>query len=315
VISVPLPDFLEVSADTLHLIAERHHFRVHTLTRLPSIGFFNAIYLLGDDLILRVPRNDPWVVAALMKEPIAVPTARAAGLATPRLLAFDDSRTLLPVPYAVYERVHGETLELLGLDPTTTPAVYRTLGRELARLHAGVGSDGPVGQIGEPNIPQGDPRPLPEQLAAEGYFSLVEARWLGQWLDRLAAIPQTSHAARFLHGDTQATNIIVRPGTLEYLAIIDWGGCGWGDPALDFSGMPLRAVPDVLSGYREIATLPDDETVEARILLIHLHFALLNLRAGPRPRHSWGERPLGYLLDIMRFLLEAPGARWTELRP
>lgn len=85
--------------------------------------------------------------------------------------------------------------------------------------------------------------------------------------------------------------------------------------ALDFSGMPLRAVPDVLAGYRELATLPDDETVEARILRYHLHFALVNVRNTPQPLRSWGERPLGYLLDLMRFLLDAPGSRWAELRP
>ncbi len=310
-----LPDFPEIAEDTLRMIAQQHHFRVGAFARLPSIGVFNAIYLLGDDLILRVPRNDPWFVAAIRKEAVAVPAARAAGVATPRLVAFDDSLTLLPVPYAVYERVHGEPLEQFGLDPATTPVVYRALGRELARLHAGVSPDGPAGQLGVPNLPQGDPRPLPEQLAADGYFSVVEARWLGQWLDRLAPMLQTPRAEHFLHGDTQATNILVRPGSLDYLAIIDWGGCGWGDPALDFSGMPLRAVPDVLAGYRELAALPDDETVEARILLIHLHFALLNMRSGPRPRHSWGERPLGYVLDIMRFLLDAPSARWAELRP
>jgi aminoglycoside phosphotransferase (APT) family kinase protein len=312
---VQLPDFPEVSADILRMIAEQHHFRVRTFSQLPSIGVFNAIYLLGNDLVLRVPRNDPWFVTALMNEAIAVPVARAAGVATPRLVAFDDSLALLPVPYAVYERVHGETLESLGLDPATTPAVYRTLGRELARLHAGVRPEGPAGHLGAPNIPLDDPRPLPGQLAADGYFSVVEARWLSRWVARLAPILRTPHAARFLHGDTQATNILVHPASLDYLAIIDWGGCGWGDPALDFSGMPLHAVPEVLAGYREIATLPDDETVEARILLIHLHFALLNIRNGPRPLHSWGERPLGYILDIMRFLLEAPDARWAELRP
>ena len=312
---VELPDFPEVSADTLRMIAEQHHFRVHTFARLPSIGVFNAIYLLGEDLVLRLPRNDPWFVAAIKKEAIAVPLARAAGVATPCLVAFDDSCTLLPVPYAVYERVHGEPLEQLGLDPAATPAVYRTLGRELARLHAGVSPDGPVGRLGMPNIPQGDPRPLPEQLAAEGYFSVVEARWLGQWIDRLAPILQEPRAMRFLHGDTQATNILVRPGSFEYLALIDWGGCGWGDPALDFSGMPLRAVPDVLAGYRELAALPDDESAEARILRYHLHFALVLMDNEPQPQRSWGERPLGYILDILRFLIEAPGARWEALRP
>jgi hypothetical protein len=41
-----------------------------------------------------------------------------------------------------------------------------------------------------------------------------------------------------LHGGTQATNILVRPGSLDYLALVERGGCGWGDPALDFLGMP-----------------------------------------------------------------------------
>jgi len=309
------PEFPEMSADIVRTISERHGLVVDTFSRLPSIGRFNAIYLLGDDLILRVPRNAPHFVAALTKEAVAVPTARAVGVRTPRLVAFDDSLALLPVPYAVYERVRGDVLELLGLDPEATPQIYRALGRDLARLHAGVRPQSPASQLGAPNLPQDDPRPLPEQLTAAGYFSVVEARWLSRWLDSLPPLLQTPADHRFLHGDTQATNILVRPDPLDYVALIDWGGCGWGDPALDFSGMPLRAVPDVLAGYRELAALPDDETAEARILRYHLHFALVNVQNAPQPLHSWGERPLGYLLDVMRLLLEPPDARWTGLRP
>jgi len=314
-LAMSLPDFPTVSPDTLHKIAERHHLAARTFQPLPSSGVFNAIYLVGDDLVLRVPRNHPHFVAALAKEAIAVPAARAAGVRTPRLIAFDDSLTLLPVPYALYDRVHGEALESLGVDPATTPAAYRELGRDLARLHAGVSSDSPVGQLGAPNLPQGDPRPLSQELAAAGYFSAAEARWLEGWLDRLPPILATAPAMRFLHGDTQATNILVQPDSLEYLALIDWGGCGWGDPALDCSGMPLRAVPDVLAGYREIAVFPDDATAEARILRYHLHFALINIRNEPQPLRSWGERPLGYILEIMRFLLAPPSSRWAEVRP
>ncbi len=310
-----LPDFPTLSSDTLHTIAEHQGLAVRTFKQLPSIGLFNAVYLLGDELILRVPRDHPHFVAALAKEAIAVPVARAAGVRTPRLIAFDDSLTLLPVPYALYERVHGATLESLGRDPLTTPAVYRELGRDLARLHAGVSLDSPASQLGEPNLPQGDPRPLPHELAAAGYFSVAEARWLEQWLDRLPPIIAAAPARRFLHGDAQATNLLVHPDSFEYLALIDWGGCGWGDPALDCSGMPLRAVPDVLAGYREMAVFPDDATAEARILRYHLYFALINLRNEPQPLRSWGERPLGYLLEIMHFLLMPPSSRWAALRP
>jgi aminoglycoside phosphotransferase (APT) family kinase protein len=310
-----LPDFPSVSSDTLHKIAEHHGLAARTFKPLPSIGVFNAIYLVGDDLILRIPRNHPHFVAALAKEAIAVPAARAAGVRTPQLIAFDESLALLPVPYAVYERVQGEALESLGLAPTATPAVYRELGRDLARLHTRVGPGSPAGQIGAPNLPQGDPRPLAQELAAAGYFTVAEAGWLEHWLDQLPPILETPQATRFLHGDTQATNILVRSDSLEYLALIDWGGCGWGDPALDFSGMPLRAVPDVLAGYREIAILPNDQTAEARILRYHLHFALINIRNEPQPLRSWGERPLGYLLEIMHFLIMPPSEHWAKLRP
>ena len=145
-----LPDFPEVSAHTVRMIAEQHGLGVHAFSRLPSIGVFTAIYVLDDDLVLRVPRNHPTFVAALAKEAIAVPAARAAGVHTPPLVAFDDSLTLLPVPYAVYERVHGEPLEQLETGPRDAPAAYRALGRDLARLHGGVRPQGPAGQLERP---------------------------------------------------------------------------------------------------------------------------------------------------------------------
>ncbi len=309
------PDFLEVSPDTLRKIAERHHLSVEAFTRLPSNGVFNAIYLLGEGLVLRIPRNHPHYIAALAKEVIAAPAARAAGVRTPELVAFDDSLTLLPVPYAIYERVHGVPFESCACDPAKTAAVYRELGRDLSRLHAGVSPESAARQVGIPNIPEGDPRLLPAELAAAGYFSPAEALWLEQWLDRLPPILSSPQDCRFLHGDTQATNILVRADTCGYLALIDWGGCGWGDPALDFSGMPLRFVPAALAGYRENGQLPDDENAEGRILVAQLHFALVNLQNGPQLQRSWGERPLGYLLEILHFLLGPPDSRWAALRP
>src|SRR5437762_14064051 len=86
-----LLDFPAVSADTVRMIADQHGLGVHTFSRLPSVGVFNAIYLLDDNLVLRVPRNHPTFVAALAKEAIAVPAARAAGVHTPPLVAFDGS--------------------------------------------------------------------------------------------------------------------------------------------------------------------------------------------------------------------------------
>jgi aminoglycoside phosphotransferase (APT) family kinase protein len=306
-----LPEHVEISAEAVRSIARRHGIRAEEVARLPEVGITNAVYLLGDHFVLRVPRNHPVHIALARKEVVAAGVARVAGVRTPRIVAYDDAGDLLPVPYTVYERVHGDTLGLLELDPGDSPGTWRELGRDLGLLHTRVAEDGPAAGLGRPGLP--DPRPRAEELAREGYFSATEERWLAGWLDRLAPAATAPLPARFLHGDVQATNVMVRGDTLDYLAVLDWGSCGWGDPARDFaSGQPLRAVPHLLEGHREVAPLDGDDTAEARILWWQLQLALWLLCRRPQPGRSWGERPMAMLLDILRFAMESPGPRWKE---
>lgn len=308
-----LPDFPEVDDGVLRAVSERHGLGAETFSLLPAVGIFNLIYLLGEDFVLRVPRDHPVSASDARKEAIAVPVAREAGVRTPRMHAFDDSREALPVPYSIYERVRGETLGLLARDPAALPGVWRELGRDLALLHSGVAEDGPAAGLELDEMP--DPRPWPEELAEAGYFTATEARWLAEWLERLAPAALAPVPRRFLHGDSQATNVMVSVGSLEYLAVLDWGSCGWGDPAWDFAGVPLRVVPCMLEGYRSVAPLDGDETAEARILWRHLQLSLYLLRREPQPGRSWAERPLAMLLDVMRFSLDSPGERWSAWMP
>ena len=64
---------------------------------------------------------------------------------------------------------------------------------------------------------------------------------------------------------------------------------------------------------REVAPLDQDETAEARSLWRQLQIALWLLKRAPQPAHSWGERPLAMLIEILRFLLESPDPRWRAL--
>ena len=306
-----LPEFPQVSTEVLRAIAMRHGLEAKDFSRLRNVGIFNAIYLLGSEHVLRIPRDAPPFVEAIRKESIAVPAARAVGVRTPALVAFDDSLDLLPVSYAIYERVHGETLGLLDLEPTYTPGAWQDVGRDLARLHEGVSEDEPTAGLELEPLP--DPRSLPDELASAGYFTSLEARWLSGWLERLAPVALAPVARRFRHGDLQTTNVMIRRAALEYLALIDWGACGWGDAAHDFAGIPLRAVPSMLSGYRELTPLPGDDTAEARILWRHLQIALYLLGRPPQPGLSWAERPAAMMLEIMRFFLDSPGGPWRDV--
>jgi aminoglycoside phosphotransferase (APT) family kinase protein len=307
-------EFADLPAATLRAIAARHGLGVDAFARLPQVGVINAIYALGDDYVLRVPRRHPGTIAQARTEAIAAPAARAAGVRTPRLIAFDDSGDLLPVPYLIYERVHGRTLGLLDWEPAAIAPVWRELGRDLALLHTAAPDDGPAGQL--PLLEaMPDPRALAEDRAADGWFTGLEARWLTQWLDRLAPAAHAAVPARALHLDVQATNVMVRADAMAYLALLDWGCAGRGDPAADFFGFPLRAAPFVLEGHRSVAPLDADAGAEARILWRHLQFALHLLPHGAAPGMAWGERPLAWLLEVFRFFQESPDPRWRELQP
>ncbi len=307
-----LPAFPDVSATTIYSIIERHHLGVDTFRQLPEVGIFIAIYLLGNAVILRIPRNHPAFIAAARKEAVAVPAARKAGVRTPQLIAFDDSLELLPVPYSLYERIEGRTLGLLDLEPTATPQVWRELGHDLAMLHLGVKEDQLTSQVGTPEeLP--DPYVWVEQLATDGYFTHVEVRWFTAWLDRLLPASRAPIPTCFLHGDIQATNVMVRTEIFDYLAVLDWGSASWGDPAWDFAGVPLRVVPFMLEGYRRLVPSDENESVEARILSRHLHLALFLLRREPQPQRAWAECPNSMFIEIMRFFLEEPGIQWKKL--
>lgn len=305
-----LPSFPTVTTDVLGAVTERHKLGAADAHLLPEVGLFNQIYALGQRYILRIPRNHPAFIQAARKESVAVPAARKAGVRTPGLIAFDDTLSLLPVPYTVYERVHAETLGLLDVHPARPAHVWHELGHDLALLHTGVRRDEHTGGLELRNL--ADPWSLLPDLARKGLFTTLEANWLEAWLARLAPHALAPVEPRFLHGDTQTTNVLVTPD-LAYVAVIDWGAAGWGDPAYDFAGVPLGVVPHMLAGYREVAPLSRDDTAEARILWRHLQIALFLLDRPPLPGRSWAERPLGVLLETLRFLIETPDARWKQL--
>ncbi|WP_019587188.1 phosphotransferase family protein [Deinococcus apachensis] len=308
--SLNLPEFPAFTPERLEALLARHGLAGYALVRLSNVGIFNAIFAVGDSLILRVPRQHPAFVEAALKEARAVNIVRALGVRTPALVAFDDALDVLPVPYGLYERVPGQPLEQLRLSPLETPEAYREVGRDLARLHSVVGRTGPLAQLTPEELPP--PDAWPDELAGQGYVGTSEARWLSSWINHLKqrgadATPDLV----FRHGDLQATNIMVDPSG-AYVALLDWGACGWGDAAHDFAGVPLRAAPLMLQGYRAERDVPDDGSFEARVVFRQLQIALFLLRRSPQPDKSWAERPLGMMLDLLQSLATSPDERWRS---
>jgi hypothetical protein len=122
-------------------MVRRHNLGTRSHSPRPWVGSAGSVYPLGGDLVLKVPHNDPAGISAARVEALAVPAVRAPGVRTPPIVAFDESLNLLPVPYAVFERVQGEPPDRLGERPESVPGIWRELGRDLALVHTGVSPD------------------------------------------------------------------------------------------------------------------------------------------------------------------------------
>ena len=225
--------------------------------------------------------------------------ARAAGLPVPQLIAFDDSREITAGPYSIWERIHGETLGLYRPDPEAVPDTWRAVGRQLARLHTTV-TDAPIRTAG--SISRSIPitmrfahwrRPQRRGLVPKAPRS--SSGW-----SRSKRRSRPGRTARcFLHYDVHDMNLMCgADGSL--MAIIDWGDAGWGDPALELSELPIRAIPYVLDGYRQGAGSLLGDAPEARILADQLWCGLEDLR--DRGRFS---RDIG---ELRQFVSRAPAS-------
>lgn len=113
------------------------HGRSGAWTTLKATGLANRIYATRD-VVLRVATDHPEAIPDARTESVAAPAVYAEGIRTPRLLAFDDSRTLTDRPFSIWERVHGETLGNAHLDTHQRAAVWYEVGQEIAALHSRV---------------------------------------------------------------------------------------------------------------------------------------------------------------------------------
>jgi aminoglycoside phosphotransferase (APT) family kinase protein len=238
---------------------------------LPATGVANRIYATRD-VVLRIATDHPDAIVDAFTESVAAPVAHAAGILTPRLIAFDASHALIDRPYSIWERVHGQTFGLASLSATQSREVWTQVGQQLALLHQTVTA------CPDPNNYLDTPgRDLDLSELLTEYVNTTQPRAEEiRAIERLIAdlqpyitLPEPSPC--FLHNDLHDRNLMCgASGGL--LALIDWGDAGWGDPVLDFAPIPPAALPFVLEGYGPTARLGPN--YEARIRWDQLAHAL-----------------------------------------
>jgi aminoglycoside phosphotransferase (APT) family kinase protein len=210
------------------LVTQLPQFADRPLVRIEAWGTDHAIFRLGDDLSVRLPKIG-WATKQGEKESRWLPEL------APRL------PVEVPVPLAMGEPAEGYPFHwyvspwLEGENPGAHDAVgLRALAVDLAAfVHALEALDtrdapGPrVDQRGGP-LAGADAftRHQAEQLRGEADVDALLAVW-----DAGLDAPPWDGPAVWVHGDLSDGNLLVREGRLT--GVIDWGGLIAGDPAVE----------------------------------------------------------------------------------
>lgn len=190
------------------------------LHRIEPSGTVNAVFRLGDELAVRVPRLEgpqqpggkelEWLARLAPQLPVDVPVPVAQGRPGEGYPWF----------WEIHTWVEGRTAPMSAIDASVA-------ADDLAAL---VGALQRVDQTG---APQGRGIPLAERDAEFRYWlerydgdPVVADIW-----ERALAAPAWDGPPVWHHGDLDARNWLVRDGRIS--GVIDWGEMGVGDPACD----------------------------------------------------------------------------------
>jgi aminoglycoside phosphotransferase (APT) family kinase protein len=257
VVSRPRMHDDEVETDSelvRRLLAEQHpQWADLPIQRVESAGTDNAMYRLGDELAVRLPRIH-WSVEHVAKERKWLPfLAPHLPLAVPLPVATGDPDDVFPYPWSVVRWVAGEmaTLDRLG-DPVQAAL---DLAAFVLALQA-------VDPTGGPEHHRGFPVRLQDEGVHQGVAGLrgeVDGDAVLEAWNRVIAASDYDAPPRWFHGDLAYLNLLAEGGKLS--GVIDWGTCGVGDPAIETVVAWSLFPPDARDAYRDALGI-DDATWE-----------------------------------------------------
>lgn len=225
-------DELELDDELVRgLLADQFpHWADLPLERVRYEGTDNAIFRLGEELSVRLPRTKEKADAPAREQALLARLGPRLPLATPKVVTLGRPALGYPCAWAIHSWLPGRTAD--GEVPGAGPP----LADFLLALHRIDTADAPRASRGRPLA--GSDAFVERLRSCDGRFDVEAA--LALWEEALAA-PPWSRPPVWLHSDLDSRNLVLsEDGTLT--GVLDFGGAGIGDPAFDYA-VALKVLP------------------------------------------------------------------------
>lgn len=223
------------------------------LEPVPSAGTVNALYRLGDQMVVRLPRVEAWVEDVAMLQHWLPRFAPHLPLAIPVPLAKGEPAAGYPWIWSIYTWLDGQEVTIDRIADPRHAAV--ALGEFVTALRRIDPAGGPPSFRGGTLLAR-DSHARASIAALDGVIDTGAAT--AAWESALQA-PEWDGPPVWVHGDLLPGNMLAVDGRLS--AIIDFGGVGVGDPACDVMVAWSLLPAGVRSVFRSGAHI-DDATWE-----------------------------------------------------
>lgn len=230
------------------------------LTIIRSTGTVNAVFRLGDDRCVRLPRVADWA-KGLEEEWRWLPKlAPHLSLRIPKPLARGTPADAYPYPWAIYDWIEGTPYQAELVQEEAQ--VARDLANFVLELRG-------IDMMG---APRGGRRPLRvldavTRAAIQASRNVIDVDAVtAVWEQSLTAAPWDTEPV-WIHADLLRSNLLLQEGRLY--GVIDFGSVGIGDPAMDV--VPAWSVFNLVgrAAFRQALQVDDETWARARGYALH----------------------------------------------
>ena len=267
-------------------------------------GWENDAFVVDDRWVFRFPRRSE-VAEQIDKErrlaPIVARALSDLGVEVPAMSMLGQPCEEFPYRFTGYPRLPGIPADQVPEGKIDTTAVAEALGTALARLHS-ISADS-LTHVGLPTDSSGPADSLAEVRESADLLrslNIPEVQQCLEWVTDSSVLPPPyAGEHRFIHNDISADHTLVDPETGRLVGLLDFGDAAFGDPVVDFVGLPSWPGWEATNAALGTYSMPIDHGFRDRLEfmgranpLIWLHDALL--QGGDLEKHRrWVLNALG----------------------